>query len=143
MIVVGLLFLLAAWLAGPGRRALTARGWLAPGLQNRVWAYVVLAVVGLAMLLTATVLDFTRLLVVTAIVALGATWIELSRRQTLLEFPDAQGTAFFSDTWERVSGWWDEQRAASGDSRPPLRRRRRRTSRRGWPRSPTCTRRAR
>ena len=113
LIVVGLLFLLAAWLAGPGRRALTARGWLAPGLQNRVWAYVVLAVVGLAMLLTATVLDFMRLLVVTAIVALGATWIELSRRQTLIEFPDAQGTAFFADTWDRVSGWWDEQRAAA------------------------------
>ncbi len=34
MIVVGLLFLLAAWLAGPGRRALTARGWLAPGLAE-------------------------------------------------------------------------------------------------------------
>ena len=46
MLVVGLLFLLAAWLAGPGRRALTARGWLAPALQNRVWAYVVLALVG-------------------------------------------------------------------------------------------------
>ena len=112
MIVVGLLFLLAAWLAGPGRRALTARGWLAPGLQNRVWAYAVLAVVGLAMLLTATVLDFTRLVVVTAIVALGATWIELSRRQALLEFPDAQGTALFADAWDRVSGWW-EQRAAA------------------------------
>ena len=40
MFVVGLLFLVAAWLAGPGRRALTARGWLAPGaVQPRlgVW----------------------------------------------------------------------------------------------------------
>ena len=64
MIVVGLLFLVAAWLAGPGRRALTARGWLAPGLQNRVWAYVVLAVVGLFLLFSAQVVDFTRLLVV-------------------------------------------------------------------------------
>ena len=35
MVVVGLLFVLAAWLAGPGRRALTVRGWLAPGWTSR------------------------------------------------------------------------------------------------------------
>ena len=42
MIVVGILFVVAAWLAGPGRRAVTTRRWVAPGLQNRVWAYIVL-----------------------------------------------------------------------------------------------------
>jgi hypothetical protein len=119
MLVVGLLFILAAWLAGPGRRALTARGWLAPGLQNRAWAYAVLAIVAFAMLLTATVLDFTRLLVVLLIGVLGATWIELTRRQTLREFPDADGTAFLADTWGRVSGWWDEQRAAAKQPATP------------------------
>ena len=113
MIVVGLLFVVAAWLASPGRRALTARGWLAPALQNRAWAYVALAIVALVMLFTASVLDFTRLLVVALIAALGATWIELTRRQTLREFPDAGGTAFLTDTWERVTSWWDEQRAAA------------------------------
>jgi hypothetical protein len=117
MIVVGLLFVVAAWLAGPGRRALTARGWLAPGLQNRAWAYAALAVIGLVLLFTATVVDFTRLLVVTVLVALGAVWIELTRRQTLREFPDATGTAFLSDTWERASSWWKEQRAAA--KQPP------------------------
>ena len=116
MIVVGLLFLLAAWLAGPGRRALTARGWLAPAFQNRVWAYGVLALLGFALLLSATVVDFSRLLVAVVLVALGATWIELTRRQTLHEFPDAQGTAFFADTWDRMSGWWQEQRAATKQS---------------------------
>ena len=116
MIVVGLLFLLAAWLAGPGRRALTARGWLAPAFQNRVWAYGALAVVGFVLLLSATIVDFSRFLVVIVLAALGATWIELTRRQTLHEFPDAQGTAFFADTWERMSGWWDEQRAATKQS---------------------------
>ena len=116
MIIVGLLFLLAAWLAGPGRRALTARGWLAPAFQNRVWAYGALAVVGFVLLLSATVVDFSRFLVVIVLAALGATWIELTRRQTLHEFPDAQGTAFFADTWERMSGWWDEKRAATKQS---------------------------
>jgi hypothetical protein len=113
MVVVGLLFVVAAWLAGPGRRPLTVRGWLAPALQNRAWAYVALAIVALVMLFTPSVLDFTRLLVVALIAALGATWIELTRRQTLREFPDAGGTAFLTDTWERVTSWWDEQRAAA------------------------------
>lgn len=113
MVVVGLLFLLAAWLAGPGRRALATRGWLAPGLANRAWAYVALAVVGLVLLLTTEVADFARLVVVAVLLALGATWIELTRRQTALEFPDAEASTFFSDTWSRMSSWWDEQRAAS------------------------------
>ena len=113
MVVVGLLFLVAAWLAGSGRRALTTRGWLAPGLQNRAPAYVLLAIFGLAMLFSTSVLDFTRVLVVALVAALGTVWIELTRRQTLREFPDAQGTAFLSDTWERISGWWNEQRAAA------------------------------
>jgi membrane protease YdiL (CAAX protease family) len=113
MVVVGLLFVVAAWLAGPGRRALTARGWLAPALENRAWPYIALAIVALVLLFTASVLDFTRLLVVALIAALGATWIELTRRQTLREFPDAGGTAFLTDTWERVTSWWDEQRAAA------------------------------
>ena len=119
MVVVGLLFVLAAWLAGPGRRALTARGWLAPVLESRAWGYVALAIVALAMLFTASVLDFTRLLVVVLIVALGATWIELTRRQTLREFPDAGGTAFLSDTWDRITTWWDEQRAARTEPTAP------------------------
>ncbi len=113
MVVIGLLFLVAAWLAGPGRRALATRGWLAPGLQSRSWAYIALVVVGLLMLFTTQVADFSRLLVVVVLLALGATWIELTRRQTLAEFPDAQSSAFLADTWARVSGWWDEQRAAS------------------------------
>ena len=111
MIVVGILFVIAAWLAGPGRRALTTRGWLAPALQRRVGAYVVLTILALLMLFTAQVLDFTRLLVVALLAVLGATWIELTRRQTLREFPDAQSSAFLADTWARLSDWWDEQRA--------------------------------
>jgi len=113
MVVVGILFIVAAWLAGPGRRAFTTRGWLAPGLQSRVWAYVVLAILALLMLLTAQVVDFNRLLVVALLAALGATWIELTRRQTLREFPDAQNSAFLAETWARMSEWWDEQRAGS------------------------------
>jgi hypothetical protein len=113
MIGVGILFLIAAWLAGPGRRALTIRGWLAPALHNRVWAYGVLAVVTLLLLVSSTVTDFSRLLVVAIIVALGATWIELTRRQALHEFPDAEGSTIVGDTRDRMSDWWENRRAAS------------------------------
>jgi Short C-terminal domain len=112
MVVIGILFVVAAWVAGPGRRAIATRGWLAPAFRNRVWAYVVLAVVGLFLLASSQVTDFARLLVVLVIVALGAAWIELTRRQTLLEFPDTGGTSFVEDTWSRLSAWWEGQRAA-------------------------------
>jgi hypothetical protein len=115
MVVVGLLFLVAAWLAGPGRRALTARGWLAPGLVNRVWAYVVLAILGLLMFFNSQVTDFARLLIVVALVALGAAWIELTRRQTLREFPDAGDSTLVADTRTRVTDWWEERRGAKAD----------------------------
>ena len=122
MIVVGILFLVAAWLAGPGRRALTTRGWLAPALHNRVWAYVVLAILVLLMLTTAEVTDFTRLLVVTIIAALGATWIELTRRQTLPEFPDAGSSTVVADTRARMSSWWESTARRAGGRRPDRRR---------------------
>jgi hypothetical protein len=113
MIVVGILFLIAAWLAGPARRAFAARGWLAPGLRNRVWAYVGLAVVVLLLLYSSQVTDFARLLVVLLLAALGATWIEVTRRQTLHEFPDTGAPTVVDDARAKVSEWWDARRAAS------------------------------
>jgi hypothetical protein len=113
MIYIGILFVVASWLAGPGRRAVAARRSIAPALGSRVWAYVGLAIVTLFLLLGGQVSDFTRFLFVAVLVALGATWIELTRRQTMLEFPDAGGTAMISDTRDRVSGWLDERRSGS------------------------------
>jgi hypothetical protein len=111
MIVVGLLFLVAAWLAGPGRRALSVRRGLAPALENRAWAYVVLALVVLLLLFTSEVSDFVRFLVVVLLAALGATWIELTRRQTLTEFPDAGDGTLIADTRARMTGWWESRRS--------------------------------
>jgi hypothetical protein len=112
MIVVGILFLVAAWLAGPGRKALTIRGWLAPALENRIGAYIALVVIGVILLLTAQVSDFARLLVVAILIALGATWIELTRRQALREFPEATGSSLVADAQARMSGWWEGLRGA-------------------------------
>jgi hypothetical protein len=113
MIVVGILFLVAAWLAGPARRALAARGWLAPGLRNRVWAYVGLVIVVLILLYTSEVTDFARLLVVLLLAALGATWIEVTRRQTLQEFPDTGAPTIVDDARTKVSEWMEGRRATS------------------------------
>ena len=110
MVVVGLLFVVAAWLAGPGRRAVSTREWLAPALKNRTWGYVVLAVIVLLLLFNTAVLDFARLLVLILLAALGAAWIELARRQTLAEFPDASST-FVADTRTRMSNWWESRRS--------------------------------
>ena len=119
MIFVGILFLIAAWLAGPGRRALITRGWVAPALRNRAWAYVGLAVVALLLLFTGQVNDFARLLVVAILIGLGATWIELTRRQTLHEFPDTGGPTMVDDARTRMSDWWESRRAASAAREAP------------------------
>ena len=111
LIVIGVLFLVAAWLAGPGRRAVAVRRALAPALRERVWAYVALAVVALFLLATGPVNDVSRFLVLLLLVALGATWVELTRTQTLHEFPDAETPDVFGDARARVSSWWDARRA--------------------------------
>ena len=113
LIVVGVLFVVASWLAGPGRRALATRRWVAPGLRDRVWAYVGLGILALVLLLTGQVTDFARFLFVALVVALGATWIELTRRQTLHEFPASDGSALIADARSRLSDWWEARRAAA------------------------------
>ena len=119
LIVVGVLFVVASWLAGPGRRALATRRWVAPGLRVRVWAYGALAIVALVLLLTGQVSDFARFLFVALVAVLGATWIELMRRQTLHEFPDSDGPALIADARTRLSDWWDDRRAATATPTAP------------------------
>lgn len=111
LVVVGVLFLVAAWLAGPGRRAVGTRRVLAPAIRERAWAYAGLGIVALILLLTGDVNDFTRLLFVVLLVALGALWIERTRQQTLQEFPDVSAPDLFGDARTRVSSWWDARRA--------------------------------
>lgn len=118
MVVVGLLVVLAAWLAGPARRALVARGWLAPVLRARAWAYGALGLLSIVLLRTAEVSGFTRLLTILIVVALGVTWIELTRAQTLREFPDAAMPELVADARTRVSAWLESRRAAAAAAEP-------------------------
>jgi hypothetical protein len=112
-LVLGLLFLLAAWIAGPGPRAVGVRRTLAPALARRRYAYGALAVVVLFLLLSGNVDDFATLLTDLVVVALVAGWIEWMRRQTLREFPDAATPAFLTDARAELSGWMRGRRAAT------------------------------
>jgi hypothetical protein len=109
LVVVGVLFVVAAGLAGSRRSAVSVRRTLAPALQGRVWAYVALAAVGLLLVATGRVSDFARFLVVALLLGLGALWIELTRSQTLVEFPDARAPALLDDTRDRIESWWKER----------------------------------
>ena len=75
LIVVGILFLVASWLAGPdtrgGRLAESSR--TCP--QGRLWPYVVLAIIAGISSSTSSVNSTSRYLAVLLLVALGATWI--------------------------------------------------------------------
>jgi hypothetical protein len=111
-IVVGLLVLLAAWVAGPSARAVAVRRTLAPALRQRRYAYGALAVVVLALLLTGRVGDFASLLGELVLVGLLAAWIEWMRRQTLVEFPEAAGPQVLTDARVQLSEWLQGRRTA-------------------------------
>jgi hypothetical protein len=107
---IGILFLVAAWLAGPSARAAGIRRFVAPAVRERVWAYAGLAVLGVILLVVGEEADFVRLLLLLVLVALGAVWIEITRRQTRREFPDASGTAVIDEARTRLSAWWEQAR---------------------------------
>ncbi len=119
LVVIGILFVIAAWLAGPGRRAIASRRALAPALLQRTWAYVVLVAVVLLLLITRPTLDFAALLTLVVLTCLGILWIELTRSQTAKEFPDAAGPAFLDDARTKVESWRDSRRTGAEPAATP------------------------
>lgn len=89
-VVIGLLGVAATWLIGSGRRATASRRWLAPTFRDRpLLTHGLLAAIILLLLLwgpVGTPRRFISLLVVTALAFAG---LEILRRQTVREFPDA------------------------------------------------------
>jgi Short C-terminal domain len=120
-ILVGLLFLLAAWMAGPSPLAVAVRRTLAPVLGQRRYAYGALALLALLLVLTGQLTDFAGLLGRLVVLGLVAGWIEWMRRQTLIEFPETTGPAILADAGVRVTEWLQGRRPASAgrsSSRP-------------------------
>ena len=111
-IVVGILIVLAAALAGPRRYAVSSRHVLAPLLRERIYPYGALVVLALVLLLTGPVADFARFLSVFVVLALLAAGIEVLRRQTLQEFPDGSSVMSFAEARTRTIDWLGSRRPA-------------------------------
>jgi hypothetical protein len=101
MIGYGLLFLLAAWLAGPSGAATRLREALAPYLQRRLVAYSGVVVIVLLVLWWNPTPGTSRLAPTLILIGLLVAGVEALRRMTLVEFPDAE-----------PGGLWDSMREA-------------------------------
>ena len=95
VLLVGVGFIAGGMLAGPGRHEVRVRRFLAPYLRdNPVVVYAVLAVVFLVWLtFLPTINNFGQVLVILALAALAVVGVEILRRQTAREFPDATTAA--------------------------------------------------
>ena len=91
VLVIGLGFIGGGLLAGPGRHEVAVRRFLAPYLRERpVVVYAVLAFIFLLWLtLLPTINNFGQVLVVLVLLGLAVWGVEILRRQTAREFPDA------------------------------------------------------
>jgi hypothetical protein len=109
LVTYGLAFVLAAWIAGHTRPALALRRTLAPALSEHI--EYVYAAVGLALLLLVIWGPFPSTrepLPIIGIAILLVAGIELLRRMTAREFPDAQG----GDAVHAIRAWYAARRRA-------------------------------
>jgi hypothetical protein len=88
-IALGIVALLGVWLVGPGVRAARARGWLAPYLRRPEWAYGGAAFLFLLILLWSPISYIQRWSTIIVLAVLAAAGVELLRRQTMREVPEA------------------------------------------------------
>jgi hypothetical protein len=91
VLVIGLGFIVGGLLAGPGRHEVAVRRFLAPYLREQpVVVYAVLAFIFLLWLtLLPTINNVGQVVVVLILIGLAVWGVEILRRQTAREFPDA------------------------------------------------------
>jgi hypothetical protein len=105
VIVVGVLFGIAGWLASPTGSARSTRRFLAPVLEEHVaYAYALLAIVVGFYFISAPTQNLRTFLTTLAIAGLAAFGIHELRRQAAEEFPDANFADSFGRTKDRVVG---------------------------------------
>jgi hypothetical protein len=117
-VIYGIVIVVAAWLAGPTSSAVGIRRALAPTLRDHpVRVYGTAAVLYLLVLLwgpTPALRQPIPILIIAALLALG---IELWRRQTMREFPEAHA----GDATARMRHWLDTRRGrAAADGPQPV-----------------------
>jgi hypothetical protein len=114
MIVYGVLVVTCAWLAGSTRLAVATRRALAPSLRDQpVRVYGIAATVYLLVLVWGPTPAFRKLIPILLIAGLVVLGIEVLRRQTAREFPDAQA----GDATAALRAWWG-RRFSRGEPPP-------------------------
>ena len=103
-IAYGVVLIGAAWLAGPTAWATATRRTLAPYLREPRLAYGALAVIALILLAWGPTPALRRAIPALALLALLALGVEVLRRQTAREFPDASRQESQQRVRERVAG---------------------------------------
>jgi hypothetical protein len=106
VILYGVFFLVAAWLASPHRSAVATRRALTPVLRDYpVWVWSAFAVIGIVYLLTGV--DSTRAILTRVILlALAGVAIYELRRSSIAEFPDAKMSELPNRIQARFSAMW-------------------------------------
>ena len=109
-IAYGVVVVLAAWLAGPTGWAVATRRQLAPYLREPRWAWGAFGVIVLALIAWAPTPAFRQVLPALVLIGLLALGVEMLRRQTAREFPDAarrlvRRTARVGTRDRRVGAW--------------------------------------
>jgi hypothetical protein len=103
VIVIGVLFAIAGWLASPSGAARSVRRVIAPALQRyAAYVYAGLAIVVGIYFLGAPSQGLRSFLTTLIVAGMAAFWIHELRKQTLEEFPDASFSDTFGRTRERV-----------------------------------------
>jgi hypothetical protein len=103
VIIYGVLFVIAAFLASPGRSAIGVRRAIAPTLRERVgvvWS--VFAAAALIALIVWPPAGTRQLVLTVLLIALAGAGLEALRRKTLREFPGAQRGDWVRSMRERV-----------------------------------------
>jgi hypothetical protein len=103
VVVLGILFVIAAFLASPSERAVGVRRALAPALrERRVLVWSIYGAVSLAVLIIWPPAGPRQLVFSLTLIALAGTGLELLRRRTEREFPQAKRGDWMRAMRERV-----------------------------------------
>jgi hypothetical protein len=118
MIWYGLVIVAAAWLAGRTRWATATRRALAPYLREPLFPYAAAAAILLLLVLWAPTPAWHRFVPVLVMIGVVLLGVEVLRRQTAVEFPDASR----EEAARRRREWWSARTAGRrerGASTPP------------------------
>ncbi len=114
MVAYGIVVVLAAWIAGPTGSAVATRRALAPYLREPRFAFGGLAVIVLLLLVWGPTPALRRVVPSLLLIALLTAGVEVLRRQTAREYPDASIEDSTRRLREWLSGLGGRGRGASG-----------------------------